>query len=141
MDIETVDLNNEPISLDKPSVNFGPGIELLMNDKKKTSSRANSPSSDINLADLQDLENDLNDLSIDKTDDVKYSLRESKSSAFSAALNSKPAGDNDFDNQSLQSVHSINLNIDDDIKTIDPPSVKFTNDVKKNTTYKNLRKS
>ena len=140
MNIETVDLNisdNEPISLDKPSVNFGPGIELLMNDKKKNSSRANSPSSDINLADLQDLEDDLNNLSADKSDDTKYTLRESKSSAFSAALNSKPSsGDNDFDNQSLQSVHSINLNIDDDIKTVDTPSVKFTNDIKKNSDEK-----
>ena len=136
MNIETVDLNNESISLDKPSVNFGPGIELLMNDKKKTPSRANSPSSDINLADLQDLENDLNYLSDDKTDEAKYSLRESKSSAFSSVLNSKPSSDNDFDNQSLQSVHSINLNMDDNIRSIDSPSVKFTNDVKKNTDEK-----
>tara|TARA_Y100000992_G_C21268233_1_gene495146 strand:+ start:419 stop:1912 length:1494 start_codon:yes stop_codon:yes gene_type:complete len=141
MDIETLDLNisdNEPISLDKPSVNFGPGIELLMNDKKKSSSRANSPSSDINLADLQDLEDDLNNLATDKSDEAKYSLRESKSSAFSNMLNSKPSSaDNDFDNQSLQSVHSINLNIED-TKTIDTPtsSVKFTEDIKKNTDEK-----
>ena len=140
MNIETVDLNlsnNEPsISLDRPSVNFGPGIELLMNDKKKgsSSSRAGSPSSDINLADLQSLEDDLNHLANDDSSDTKYNLRESKSSAFSS-INRTSTQDNSFDNQSLQSVHSINLNnLDDDIKTVDPtPSVKFTNDVKKNT--------
>ena len=143
MNIETVDLNlsnSEPsISLDRPSVNFGPGIELLMNDKKKgsSSSRAGSPSSDINLADLQSLEDDLNHLANDDSSDTKYNLRESKSSAF-ASINRIPTQDNSFDNQSLQSVHSINLNnLDDDIKTVDPtPSVKFTNDVKKNTDEK-----
>ena len=141
MNIETVDLNlsnSEPsISLDRPSVNFGPGIELLMNDKKKTSSRAGSPSSDINLADLQSLEDDLNHLATDESSDTKYNLRESKSSAFTS-IHKPPTQDNSFDNQSLQSVHSINLNnLDDETKTIDPtPSVKFTNDVKKNTDEK-----
>ena len=48
---EVIDIgapNIEPISLDfkkhdetTPSVNFGSGIELLMNDKKKTTSVAN----------------------------------------------------------------------------------------------------
>ena len=140
MNIETVDLNisnSEPtISLDRPSVNFGPGIELLMNDKKKGSSRAGSPASDINLADLQSLEDDLNNLATDESPDTRYNIRESKSSAFSSI--SSPPQDNSFDNQSLQSVHSINLNnLDDDRKTIDQtPSVKFTNDVRKNTEEK-----
>ena len=142
INIETVDLglsNNEPaISLDRPSVNFGPGIELLMNDKRKGStSRGGSPSSDINLADLQSLEDDLNHLATD--DNAKYSLRESKSSAFSSIpINLSGQKDNDFDNQSLQSIHSVNLNTDENLKNIDTgnPSVKFTTDVRKNTEEK-----
>ena len=41
------------------STNFGSGVELLMNDKKKESS---SHSNDINIDDLNILENELNDL-------------------------------------------------------------------------------
>ena len=43
----------------KPSVNFGPGIELLMNDKKKSSAFSTS----VDLGELDKLENDLNNLS------------------------------------------------------------------------------
>jgi hypothetical protein len=43
----------------KPSTNFGGGLEFLMNDKIKD---GNKPSSDINLEDLNNLENELNDL-------------------------------------------------------------------------------
>ena len=43
----------------KPSVNFGTGIELLMNDKKKSS----SSSMNIDLGELDKLENELNELS------------------------------------------------------------------------------
>ena len=37
-----------------PSVNFGPGIELLMNDKQR------SGSTKVDMNDLDDLENELN---------------------------------------------------------------------------------
>lgn len=54
--------NIEPISLDisePPSnVNFGSGIELLMNDKKKSTSNGA-----LDLGDLDNLENELNELS------------------------------------------------------------------------------
>tara|TARA_B100001093_G_scaffold488342_1_gene525462 strand:+ start:11906 stop:13402 length:1497 start_codon:yes stop_codon:yes gene_type:complete len=64
---------------DKPSVNFGGGIELLMNEKKKSSS------ADIGLGELSDLENELNDL----TDNInKKSLENSRSNLFKNALNS-----------------------------------------------------
>jgi len=42
-----------------PSVNFGPGIELLMNDKQ----RAASTSTNVDVTDLDDLESELNELS------------------------------------------------------------------------------
>jgi hypothetical protein len=64
MEIIDIGLNDlEPISLsfnDGPpakAVNFGPGIELLMNDKKKLSSGS------VDLGDLNSLENELNELS------------------------------------------------------------------------------
>jgi len=62
IDIGLSDL--EPISMNfgdspKPSVNFGTGIELLMNDRKKSSSSNMS----IDLGELDKLENELNELS------------------------------------------------------------------------------
>ena len=47
------------INIDTPTVNFGGGIELLMNEKKKEGTK--SPTSDINANDLTKLENELND--------------------------------------------------------------------------------
>lgn len=67
---EVIDIgpsNPEPISLDlkkqddTPSVNFGSGIELLMNDKKKSTNVAN-----LDLGELDNLENELNELSGNK---------------------------------------------------------------------------
>ena len=49
------------INISSPSVNFGGGIELLMNEKKKDGTK--SPTSDIHISDLTNLENELNDLS------------------------------------------------------------------------------
>ena len=66
--METIDIsldNLEPISLGKdsnmttPSVNFGSGIELLMNDKKRTTSGDNIQ---LDLGDLDTLEKEMNDL-------------------------------------------------------------------------------
>ena len=79
-----INLNHSDRTIDetissKPSVNFGSGIELLMNDKKKSSS------AEIGLGELSDLENELNDLS---TDISKKSLENTKSSLFTNAINS-----------------------------------------------------
>ena len=52
----TIKLNDDDLS--KPSVNFGDGIELLMNDKRK-----NETKGDVSLGDLSKLEEELNDLS------------------------------------------------------------------------------
>ena len=49
-------LNDRP---SKPSVNFGPGVELLMNDKRRSSSN----SINVDLGELDKLEDELNDLS------------------------------------------------------------------------------
>lgn len=59
-DLDPVSINfNDESSGPSPSSNFGPGIELLMNDKKKVS----SGSMNIDLGELDKLENELNDLS------------------------------------------------------------------------------
>jgi len=64
--METIDIsldNLEPVSIGNmatPSVNFGSGIELLMNDKKRTSSGDNIQ---LDLGDLDTLEKEMNELS------------------------------------------------------------------------------
>ena len=60
--------NPEPISLDlkkqdeTPTVNFGSGIELLMNDKSRDTKKS---SSNIEIEDITKLEDELNNLSND----------------------------------------------------------------------------
>jgi len=68
-----------------PSVNFGPGIELLMNEKKK--SDPTKPSS-IDLGDLNNLENDLNNLTT-----THKRLERPRSVIFADALNKDVASD------------------------------------------------
>ena len=77
------------------STNFGGGLELLMNDKVKESNR---PTSDINLDDLNNLENELNNL----VDDVPTDSFRPKSDFFSRPSVS-------FEDQSSSSRDDINL--------------------------------
>jgi hypothetical protein len=68
---------------DKPSVNFGGGIELLMNDKRK-SDGSSKGANEVDLGDLNDLEAELNNL----TDDIEKSEKmPSKSGLFNSILN------------------------------------------------------
>lgn len=66
---------------EKPSVNFGGGLELLMNDKKKNDG-SKKPSTDVKLDDLNDLENELNGL----TSDIESTKKETKTSVFNKIL-------------------------------------------------------
>lgn len=68
MEVIDINLDNlEPVSLsfdepntsEQPSVNFGPGVELLINDKKISS----NSSTKVDMEDLDNLENELNNLS------------------------------------------------------------------------------
>ena len=88
----TITLNKDPMSSSLPSVtpnkssvNFGSGIELLMNDKKRNgdSSNPSSPSADINLGDLDNLAKELDGLT---PGNPKSSLKEAKSSLFSGNI-------------------------------------------------------
>ena len=56
MDFDNFPLDNK---WDNNKTNFGGGIELLMNDKK---SESRGQTSDIDIDDLNNLENELNDL-------------------------------------------------------------------------------
>ena len=78
---QTIKLNDSRSDTPK-SVNFGPGIEMLMNEKKKNGS--STPKSDINISDLDKLESELNDLS---TDIPKISKSDATKSAFSSTFN------------------------------------------------------
>lgn len=90
-DIETINIGelDNSISLEEPSnsqpsVNFGPGLELLMNDKRRKDSGANTPTTDINLGDLQNLEQELNDLTDNNSENRPPSMRDARSALFSS---------------------------------------------------------
>jgi hypothetical protein len=90
-DIPVISLNEEKRSsssssssyASRPSVNFGAGIELLMNDKRVASKSGGGNDNEIDLGDLDSLENELNNLSEAKSTKVA-----SKSSLFSQAFDS-----------------------------------------------------
>ena len=63
------------------SSSFGAGIELLMNDRKKSSGGGGGLSSDIDINDLDNLEDELNDLSGPKT-----SMKSARSDMFSGSF-------------------------------------------------------
>lgn len=104
--IELNDSNNtKNIGLGQPpSVNYGGGLELLMNDKK-----SKTQSIDIGLGELSELENELNEL----TDIGSKNVEQSRSGLFESAINSISLNDNDkphnvsFDNS--KNDNDINL--------------------------------
>jgi hypothetical protein len=109
--IELNDIENEPISLetnantvkfDKPSqksVNFGSGVELLMNDKRR-SGVEKSKLEDVGLEDIEDLEAELNNLS--ENISMPSMKKQTKSSLIDSVLgggiklNSDALDDNDL---------------------------------------------
>lgn len=116
----TINLNNEIEEIDiggSKSSNFGGGIELLMNDKKKASGKN---SSDIDIDDLNNLEDELNDL----TDTNTNSFKNIKSDIFSGSfkLNQDPVDDyqnEEINNDSLNLGTSINIDTDKNKETWD----------------------
>ena len=109
LDSLVIDIN--PNDMGK-SNNFGSGIELLMNDKKKN----NSNSIDIDLGNLSNLENELNTL----TDDI---------STNTGSLNSKPV-------ENINKMDSFNVKFDNNIKNVDSNlGEKTSNAFNKNKTW------
>ena len=96
--IDITDLNDRPvINLSRgggggggggrqKSANFGEGIELLMNDKRKNDGGSKGMGADIDLDDLNDLEDELNNLSDGDNNNNRSTRVSSKSSLFSQAL-------------------------------------------------------
>ena len=82
-DSGSIKLNiNETPPTPKKSVNFGPGADLLMNQSNQK--KMQSPKSDINLDDLNDIEN------IDLNSKVGGSLSEKRNSMFSSSIKLSP---------------------------------------------------
>ena len=97
IEISSIDLNDgfdSGFSKQKSS-NFGGGLEFLMNDKVKESSK---PSSDIDLADLTNLENELNDLSESGNSDTFSSFRP-KTDLFNDSYSSSEKPSDRFSDQ------------------------------------------
>ena len=85
-DITTINLSGPSTkssnSSGRPSVNFGGGIELLMNDKRLNDGKGKKENIDIGLADLNDLEKELNDL----VEEPKSVPAVSKSGLFNSSI-------------------------------------------------------
>jgi hypothetical protein len=113
IDAEIIDITNldeHPVinlsrggSSRQKSANFGEGIELLMNDKRKNDGGSKNMGADIDLDDLNDLEDELNNLS--SANDMRPSKTKSKSSLFSQAWSGGGGGEKE---------DSIKLNFRDD---------------------------
>ena len=87
--LDSIDADpSKPVS-SLPSVNFGEGIELLMNDKRKDGSKTPT---NIDLDDINSLERDLKDLSEQTS---RSGDGNSKSQAFAKSLNMVPSRDSD----------------------------------------------
>jgi len=104
-DLETVSLNFDN---SKSSVNFGSGIELLMNDKKKSSSNIS-----FDLGELDSLENELNELSGVKSENENTKSGETKSlSGFASNLfgfGNKPATSDTNSNEQMDTGSGSNI--------------------------------
>ena len=81
IDISTLDFDNleDLDSNELKSSNFGGGIELLMNDKKKEMSGSRGGGNEIDIDDLNNLENELNDLA---TENIAPPSRDFSSGLF-----------------------------------------------------------
>lgn len=131
IDIQT-DLGQPPKSEPPKSVNFGPGIEMLMNDKKKGGNSENLKG-DIDLDDLNKLEDELNDLG-----EVKKTI--SKKSIFSTPI-SVSSSNNDTNNSN----NNANANNSNNIKlNIEEPKLNLTgngnNNERKEETWDGFKK-
>ena len=91
--LDTININNSVDDFSGPpkSSNFGIGIELLMNDKKKNSSGGGNLSSDIDIGDLNNLEDELNDLTVGS----KKSMKNARSDMFSGSFKLNEEYDDD----------------------------------------------
>ena len=87
------DADIEELSFSKPSVNFGSGVELLMNDKSRGEKKT---SSSIEIEDITKLEDELNDLtnSIDTGSGAPNQTSSAKKTIFGGLFGDKTNGAN-----------------------------------------------
>jgi hypothetical protein len=100
-DLQVINLSKDKSS--RPSVNFGGGIELLMNDKRKN--EGGKGNSEIDLDDITDLENDLNELS---KEPVNIKVK-SKSDIFNSGFKLKIDKSEDDDEKWYDNILIIDL--------------------------------
>ena len=81
------EINMDDIISNKPSVNFGAGIELLMNDKNRNEKKA---SSNIDIDDITNLEDELNDL----TNNIEKPITEQQTNSGKKTIFSGLFGEN-----------------------------------------------
>jgi hypothetical protein len=101
----SININDNPTS--SPKVSFGSGIELLMNDKNKSSSADNIK---LDLGDLNDLENELNDLSSGAQ--TKQENSENKDTKTLSGMASDLFGLGGFTNNNEPSSEPIEINLE-----------------------------
>jgi hypothetical protein len=95
LDIPDLKLSNisddEDDTFSKPSINFGGGIELLMNDKNKEQKKQ---STSIEIEDITKLENELNDLTDENKVIEEKSTKKTSSGMFDGLFAKKEDGSN-----------------------------------------------
>jgi hypothetical protein len=114
MEITELDFNDNFGGNSRTS-NFGGGLELLMNDKVRESSR---PSSDIDLEDLNKLENELNDL-VDENPTSSFAPKSDLFDRQSVSFEDQSFKLNNFDNISSQNLGKATSESENDNKTWD----------------------
>ena len=102
---KTININNSVNDSGSKSANFGMGIELLMNDKKKSSMGSAGLSSDIDINDLNNLEDELNDLTVGSG----KSMKDARSDMFSGSFKINEDDHMDDDILNIPSSEPINL--------------------------------
>lgn len=135
-DIEPLDitLNSEPVVSEQPASNLGVGIELLMNDKKLP-----SMSSDIEIGDLNALENELNDLTVDGNG-YGISAFENKPISMGETIQLPKIDEPTIPNDSrlgTATVETIGSNSDGFMK---PPSESFIREAKPRMSEREMRR-
>jgi hypothetical protein len=114
IDNDTPSINLNQGYTGQKSVNFGPGVDMLMNDKKKSSNQETM--SEINIDDLNHLEDELNNLS----------EKETYSKPFELNFNS--------DNEEKINIEPISLNINE------KPNLTYNEKIDKEDTWDGFKK-
>ena len=103
IDIDTLDelpvINLNRSSSSKPSVNFGGGLELLMNDKKRN--EGGKGNSEIDLDDITDLENDLNELTNEPVNTRVKAKSDIFNSGFKLKIDKTDDNEDDYENEKI----------------------------------------